>query len=121
METAVRRPPVSILFTEKIIRPSPPSRARSGASVQPSIPSDTGLVLDRVTGAADGDRRIRVGPAGGVNEKRVALRVVLAMLQVLWHMNESAISRAAGTNGDRFRNDVRSRLICGVDHFRAGV
>ena len=43
------------------------------------------------------------------------------MLQVLRHMHEAAIGGAAGSDGDRFRNDVRSRFIGGVNHFRAGI
>src|SRR6266446_1173902 len=83
--------------------------------------ADAGFVLHGVAGAANGDRRISVGAAGGVNEQCVALGVVLAMLQMLRNVDKSAIRGATGSNGDRFRNDVRSRLIGGVNHFRAGV
>ena len=56
-----------------------------------------------------------------IDEKRVALGVVLAILEMLRHVDESAISSAAFADRDRFRNDVRRRFIGGVNHFRAGV
>ena len=57
----------------------------------------------------------------GVDEQRVALGVVLAILEMLRHVHEPAISRAAFADRDRFRNDVRRRFVGGVNHFRAGV
>src|SRR5438128_2947684 len=66
-----------------------------------------GLVLNGVAGAADGDRRVGVGARGGVDKKGIALGVVLAILEMLRHMDKSAISGAAGANRDRFRDDVR--------------
>ncbi len=61
--------------------------------------TDTGFVLHGIAGAADGDRRIGIGARSRVDQKRVALGVVLAMLQVLRDMNESAICGA--TSPDR--------------------
>ena len=83
--------------------------------------ADAGFVLHGVAGAADGDGRISVGAAGRVDQKRVALGVVLAILQMLRHVHEAAISGATFADGDRFRNDVAGRFIGGVNHLRAGV
>ena len=78
-------------------------------------------MLHGIAGAADGDRGIGVGAAVGVDQKRVALGVVLAILEMLRHVDEAAISGAAGADRDRFGNDVARRFIGGVNHFRAGV
>src|SRR5205814_6791482 len=59
-----------------------------------------GLVLNGVAGAANGDRRIGVRTRGGVDKKRVALGVVLAILEMLRHMDKPAISGAAGADRD---------------------
>src|SRR5947208_11106328 len=80
-----------------------------------------GLVLNGVAGAADGDRRIGISARGGVDKKRVALGVVLAILEMLRHVDEPSISGAAGANRDRFRDDVRRGFVGSVDHSRAGV
>ena len=64
--------------------------------------ADAGFVLDGVAGAADGDCRIGVGAAGGVNEQCVALGVILAVLKVFRDMDQPAISGAAGSDRNRF-------------------
>jgi len=69
--------------------------------------ADARFVLHRVTGAADGDRRISVGARGRVDQKRVTLGVVLAILEMFRDMDESAIGRPAGADRDRFGYDVR--------------
>src|SRR5438477_2059059 len=58
--------------------------------------TDAGFVLHGVAGAADSDRWISVGPAGRVDQERVALGVVFAILEVLRDVNQTSISRAAG-------------------------
>ncbi len=58
---------------------------------------------------------------GGVDEQRVALGVVLAILEMLRHMDEAAIGRAALADADDLRDDVAGGLVGGVDHLRAGV
>src|ERR1700736_143763 len=159
METAVRRPPMSILFTEKklsdrafhleldqsfqfdrvfhrkladeVVNEAVYAQAHRLRLAQAALLhvedlfgadlTDAGFVLYGVARSADSNRRIGVGAAGRVDQECVALGVVLAMLQVLGHMHEAAISRAACADRNRFRNNVRSRLISGVNHFRAGV
>ena len=56
-----------------------------------------------------------------VDKQRVALGVVLAILQMLRHVDQAAVSGAAFADGDRFGNDVAGCLIGSVNHFRAGV
>src|SRR5205085_9186808 len=65
--------------------------------------------------------RVSVGPAGGVDQDGVALGVVLAVLQVLRDLDESAIGRAAFPNADALGNDVAGGFVCRVHHFRARV
>ena len=57
-------------------------------------------MLHGIAGAADGDRGIGVGAAGGVDQQRVALGVVLAILEMLRDVDEAAISGAACADGD---------------------
>src|ERR1700736_2201822 len=152
METAVRRPPMSILFTEKklsdrafhleldqsfqfdrvfhrklaneIVNKAVYAQAHRLRFAQTSLLhvedlvradlTDAGFVLNGVARSADSDRWVGVGAAGRVDQKRVALGVVLAVFEMLRDVNKTAISRATGSNGDRFRNDVRSRLITGA-------
>ena len=83
--------------------------------------ADAGFVLHGVAGAAHGDRRIRVGARGRIDKQRVALGVVLAILEMLRHVDQAAVSGAAFADGDRFGNDVTGCLIGSVDHFCAGV
>ena len=64
---------------------------------------------------------IGVGAAGRVDQERVALGVVLAILQMLRDVDEAAIGRPARADRDALGNDVARRFIGGVDHFRAGV
>ena len=56
-----------------------------------------------------------------VDEQRVALGVVLAVLEMLRHVDEAAIGRAARADADALRDDVAGRFVSGVDHLRAGV
>src|SRR5205814_3544972 len=83
--------------------------------------ADTGFVLHGVAGTAYSDCRISVRSRSRVNEKSVALRVVLAVLEMLWNVNQAAIRGPAFADGDAFRNDIAGSLIGRVDHLRAGV
>src|SRR5688572_23073099 len=60
------------------------------------------LVLSRVFVAANRDGRIGVGTAVGVDQQRVALRVVFATLEVFRNVYLTAIRGPALTNGDGF-------------------
>jgi len=57
--------------------------------------ADASFVLHGVTGAAHGDGWISVGARSRVDEEGVALGVVLAMLEMLRHVHQSAIRGAA--------------------------
>src|SRR5207253_9337834 len=57
-----------------------------------------GLVLNGVAGAADGDGGVGVSARSGVDEQGVALGIVLAILEMLRHVDESAISGAASAD-----------------------
>src|SRR5207244_10608983 len=75
----------------------------------------------RVAGPANGDRRIGVGARRGVDEQGVALGVILAILEMLRHVHKAAVSRPAFADRDRLGNDIRSRFVGGMNHFRTGV
>src|SRR5436190_20304417 len=83
--------------------------------------ADTGFVLNGIACATHGDSRIRVRSRRRVDEKRVALGVVFTMLQMLRHVDQSAVSRATFSDRDRFRDNVAGRLIGSVNHLRASV
>src|SRR5881227_2437001 len=78
--------------------------------------ADAGFVLNSVAGAAHGDSRIRVRSRRRVDEKRVALGVVLAILQMFRHVDQSAVSGATFADRDRFRNNVAGRFIGSMNH-----
>jgi len=59
---------------------------------------DAGFVLNRIAGAADGDGGIGVGARRRVDKKGISLGVVLAILEMLGHVDKSAISGAAGAD-----------------------
>jgi len=83
--------------------------------------ADAGFVLNGVAGTAHGDCRVGIGATGRVNQERVALGVILAILEMLRHVHQTAVSGAAFADGDAFGNDVASSLISRVDHLRAGI
>src|SRR5437016_5204764 len=62
--------------------------------------ADTGFVLDGIAGAAHGNSRICVGSRRRVDEKRVAFGVVFAMLQMLRHVDQAAVSSATFADGN---------------------
>src|SRR5260370_27476791 len=78
-------------------------------------------MLHGVAGATHGNCRVSVRPRGRVNKKRVAFGVVFAILEMLRHVDQAAISGAAFANGDAFGNDVAGRFIGGVNHLAARV
>src|SRR5436190_21332096 len=131
METAVRRPPMSILLrkqlsdrafhleldqsfqfdrvfhrklTNEIVNEAVYAQAhrlRLGQTTLLHVEdlfgadlADAGFVLHGVARSADSDRRISVGAAGRVDQKRVALGCVLAVFEVLRAVNQTSISRA---------------------------
>src|SRR2546423_71941 len=77
--------------------------------------ADAGLVLNGVAGAADGDRRISVRATRRVDQQRIALGIVFAVLEVLRDLNQAAISRAALADADALGNDVARRFVGRVD------
>lgn len=79
------------------------------------------LVLSDVLIPLHGDRRIGIGAALWVDEERVALGVILAALEVLRNVNLATVSRATFADRDRLGDDVGSRVVRGVNHFRTGV
>ncbi len=83
--------------------------------------ADTGFVLNGIACATHGDSRIRVRSRRRVDEKRVALGVVFTMLEMLRHVDQSAVSCPTFADGDRFGNDVAGRFISSVNHLRAGI
>ena len=80
-----------------------------------------GFVLNGIARATDGDGGIGVSARGGINQKCVALGIVLAILEVFRHVDQSTIGSSAGADRDRFRDDVRRCFIGRVQHFRAGI
>src|SRR5437868_6692662 len=60
-------------------------------------------------------------PSLRVDEKRVTFGVVLAILKVLRHVDQSAVSRATFSDRDRFRDNVAGRFIGSVNHLGASV
>src|SRR5436309_3621839 len=68
--------------------------------------ADTGFVLNSVAGAAHGDSRIGIRSRRRVDQKRVALGVVFAMLEMFRHVNQSRISGTPLADGYRFGDDV---------------
>ena len=54
------------------------------------------FMLNGIARAADGDGGIGVSARGGINEKRVALGIVFAILEMFRHVNQSTISSSAG-------------------------
>src|SRR5438477_10443177 len=83
--------------------------------------ADTGFVLNGIACATHGDSRIRVRSRRRVDQKRVAVGVVLAMLDMLWHVDDAAVSRAAFAVGVRLGNGVVGRFTGRVNDLRAGV
>src|SRR5881409_1463566 len=56
--------------------------------------ADTGFVLNGIACATHGDGRIRVRSRRRVDQKRVALSVVFAMLEMFWHVDQATVSGA---------------------------
>src|SRR4030095_11601691 len=83
--------------------------------------ADTCFVLHGIAGAAHGDSRVSIRAAGRVDKKRVALGVVLAILEMLRPVNQTAVSGSAFADGDRFGNNVAGRFIGSMNHLRSGV
>src|SRR5881392_2631658 len=83
--------------------------------------ADTGFVLNGIACATHGDSRIRVRSRRRVDEKRVALGVVFTMLEMLWHVDQAAVSGATFADRDRFRDNVAGRFIGSVNHLGASV
>ena len=71
--------------------------------------------------AANHDGGIGVGAAVGIDEKRVALGVVFAALQVLRDMDHAAVGGAALADADGLGDDDGGGVVGGVDHLGAGV
>ena len=78
-------------------------------------------MLGRVAVALHGDGGIRVGAAVAVDQQGVALGVVFAAFEMLRDVDLATVGGAPFADGDRLGNDVRSRVIGGVDHLGTRV
>src|SRR5258708_13449717 len=79
------------------------------------------FVLGSVTGPADGNSRVGIGPAPSVDQQRIAFRIVFASFQVLRHVNQSSIGRTSFSNTDTLRHDIASRLVGSMNHFGSRI
>ena len=78
-------------------------------------------MLTGVALASHGNSWIGVCAAVGIDQQRVALGVVLASLEMLGHMNQTTVSRAAGANADALGDNIAGGLVSGMDHLGAGI
>jgi len=60
--------------------------------------ADAGLMLHGIAGPADGDCGVGVGQTGRIDQERITLGVVLAMLEMLRHVNKSSIGGPTGAD-----------------------
>src|SRR6266850_2465457 len=58
--------------------------------IRPAVLPNRRFVLGSVTGPADGNSRVGIGPAPSVDQQRIAFRIVFASFQVLRHVNQSS-------------------------------
>src|SRR4051794_2956621 len=79
------------------------------------------LVADVHVVLADPDRRVGVRARVLVEQQRVADHLGAGAVRALGHLEQPAIRRAPAVLGDRLGEDVRRRVGCGVDDFRARV